>query len=120
MKVLSSGDEAGASIIARALKLHSSARRNAAGEASIVVAKVREGKGNDGYNVATEEYVDMLAAGVIDPKKVTRSALQHAGSISGLLLTTECLITDIKEEAPAGGGGDHHHGGMGGGMPGMM
>ncbi|WDE97392.1 chaperonin GroEL [Lentisphaera profundi] len=118
------GDEAvGASIIARACE--APLRQlvdNAAGEASIVIAKVREGKGNYGFNVATDEYVDMLDAGVIDPTKVTRSALQHAGSISGLLLTTECLITDIKEEAPAGGG-DHHGGGMPGGMggmPGMM
>ena len=120
-----SGDEAvGASIIARACEAPlRQLVNNAAGEASIVIAKVREGEGNYGFNVATDEYVDMLEAGVIDPKKVTRSALQHAGSISGLLLTTECLITDIKEEAPAGGGGDHHGGGMPGGMggmPGMM
>ena len=116
------GDEAvGSDILARAVE--APLRQlviNAAGEASIVVAKVTEGEGNMGYNVATGEYVDMLAAGVIDPKKVTRSALQHAGSISGLLLTTECLVTDIKEAAPAGG---DHHGGMPGGMggmPGMM
>ena len=84
-------------------------------------SKVAEGEGNHGYNVATGEYVDLLEAGVIDPKKVTRSALQHAGSISGLLLTTECLVTDIKEAAPMGGG--DHGGGMPGGMggmPGMM
>ena len=117
------GDEAvGSDILARAVE--APLRQlviNAAGEASIVVAKVTEGEGNMGYNVATDEYVDMLAAGVIDPKKVTRSALQHAGSISGLLLTTECLVADIKEAAPMGGG--DHGGGMPGGMggmPGMM
>ena len=117
------GDEAvGADILARAVE--APLRQlviNAAGEASIVVAKVAEGEGNHGYNVATGDYVDLLEAGVIDPKKVTRSALQHAGSISGLLLTTECLVTDIKEAAPMGGG--DHGGGMPGGMggmPGMM
>jgi chaperonin GroEL len=92
---------------------------NAAGDASIVVAKVKEQDGNAGYNVATGEYVDMLEAGVIDPTKVTRSALQHASSIAGLLLTTECLITDVPEPEAAGGGG-HDHGHGGGGMPGMM
>jgi len=70
-----------------------------------------------GYNVATDVYEDLLKAGVVDPTKVTRSALQNAASISGLLLTTECMITDIPEkEEPAGG---HDHGGMGG-MGGMM
>ena len=113
------GDEKiGASIISRASE--APLRQlidNAAGDASIVVAKVKEQKGNQGFNVATDEYVDMLEAGVIDPTKVTRSALQHASSIAGLLLTTECLITDIPEPAaPAGGGHDHGHGGM----PGMM
>jgi chaperonin GroEL len=78
---------------------------------------VRRRKGNDGYNVATGEYEDLVKAGVVDPKKVTRSALQNASSIAGLLLTTECLITEApeKEKKPAGGG-HHDHGGMGGGM----
>ena len=110
----------GVSIIARATE--APLRQliiNAAGDASIVVAKVKEQDGNAGYNVATGEYVDMLEAGVIDPTKVTRSALQHASSIAGLLLTTECLITDIPEPEAAGGGG-HDHGHGGGGMPGMM
>ena len=115
-----SGDEAiGVDIISRAVE--APLRQlviNAAGEASIVVAKVSEGSGSQGYNVATDEYVDLIEAGVIDPKKVTRSALQHAGSISGLLLTTECLVTDIKSEEPAMPGGGMP-GGMGG-MPGMM
>ena len=85
-------------------------------EGSIVVQEVKKRKGNDGYNVATGEYEDLVKAGVVDPKKVTRSALQNAASIAGLLLTTECLITEIpeKEKAPAPGGGGH-----GGGMGGM-
>jgi len=114
------GDEkVGASIISRATE--APLRQlvdNAHGDASIVVAKVKEQEGNAGYNVATEEYVDMIEAGVLDPTKVTRSALQNASSIAGLLLTTECLITDIKEDSPAPAGG--MPGGMGGGMPGMM
>jgi chaperonin GroEL len=84
-------------------------------EGSIVVQEVKKRKGNEGYNVATGEYEDLVKAGVVDPKKVTRSALQNAASIAGLLLTTECLITEIPEKeksAPAPGGG--HGGGMGG------
>jgi chaperonin GroEL len=76
---------------------------------------VKKGKQASGYNVATGEYIDLIAAGIIDPTKVTRSALQHAASISGLLLTTECMVTDIPEKdspAPA-------HPDMGG-MGGMM
>ena len=116
------GDEAvGASIIARASEAPlRQLITNAAGDPSIVVAKVKEQKANEGFNVATDEYVDMLEAGVIDPTKVTRSALQHASSIAGLLLTTECLITDIPEPPEPAGHHDHGHGGMGGGMPGMM
>ena len=87
---------------------------NAGLEGSVVVAKVSEGKGNFGYNAKTDEYVDMLKAGIIDPKKVTRVALENAASVSGMILTTECALIDIKEEAAAG----HSH--MGGGMPGMM
>jgi chaperonin GroEL len=89
---------------------------NAGVEGSIVVQEVKKRKGNEGYNVATGEYEDLVKAGVVDPKKVTRSALQNAASIAGLLLTTECLITEAPEKdkpaAPAGGGG--HGGGMGG------
>ncbi|HCH84085.1 MAG TPA: molecular chaperone GroEL, partial [Lentisphaeria bacterium] len=77
-------------------------------EGSVVVERVKEDKGNMGFNVATGEYVDMIKAGILDPAKVTRSALQNASSVASLLLTTECLITDIKEEKepamPAGGG----------------
>jgi chaperonin GroEL len=87
---------------------------NAGLEGSVVVAKVTEGKGNYGYNAKTDEYVDMLKAGIIDPKKVTRVALENAASVAGMILTTECALVEIKEEN-AGGGMP-----MGGGMPGMM
>ena len=112
------GDEAiGAAIVARAVEepLRQLAA-NGGYEGSVVVERVKAAKGNEGFNVATGEYVDMIASGILDPAKVTRSALQNASSIAGLLLTTECLITDIKEEkeAPA-----MPAGGMGG-MGGMM
>ncbi|MEY4433841.1 MAG: 60 kDa chaperonin GroEL [Bacteroidota bacterium] len=85
---------------------------NAGLEGSVVVAKVAEGKGDFGYNAKTDAYVDMLKAGIIDPKKVTRVALENAASVAGMILTTECALIDIKEEsAPSP---------MGGGMPGMM
>ncbi|KAA1246212.1 chaperonin GroEL [Aquimarina sp. RZ0] len=90
---------------------------NAGGEGSVVIAKVIEGKKDFGYDAKTDQYVDMLKAGIIDPKKVTRIALENAASVSGMILTTECALTDIKEDAPAGGGGMPP---MGGGMPGMM
>src|ERR1700690_3234790 len=85
---------------------------NAGVEGSIVVQEVKKRKGNDGYNVSTGEYEDLVKAGVVDPKKVTRTALQNAASIAGLLLTTECLITEIpeKKDKPQMPGG---HGGMG-------
>jgi len=93
---------------------------NAGDEASVVLSKVQAGKGNAGYNAATGEYVDMIKAGILDPTKVTRSALQNAASVASLMITTEVMVTDVpKEDAPAmpdmGGMG----GGMGG-MPGMM
>ncbi len=85
---------------------------NAGMEGSIVVQKVREGKADYGFNARTEEYENLHAAGVIDPTKVTRVALENAASIASMLLTTECVISEEKEEkAPA-----HSHGGMGGGM----
>ena len=85
---------------------------NAGLEGSIIVQKVREGKADYGFNARTEEYENLLAAGVIDPTKVTRVALENAASIASMLLTTECVISEEKEEkAPA-----HSHGGMGGGM----
>nr|WP_297307682.1 chaperonin GroEL [uncultured Flavobacterium sp.] len=86
---------------------------NAGLEGSVIVSKVSEGTGNFGYNAKTDEYVDMFAAGVIDPKKVTRVALENAASVSGMILTTECALIDIKEEGGAAMP-------MGGGMPGMM
>ena len=87
---------------------------NAGGEGSVVINKVLEGKKDFGYDAKSEEYVDMLKAGIIDPKKVTRIALENAASVAGMILTTECALIDIKEDAPA------MPGGMGGGMPGMM
>src|SRR5690348_12457419 len=87
---------------------------NAGVEGSVIVEEVKKRKGNEGYNVATNEYEDLVKAGIVDPKKVTRTALQNAASIAGLLLTTECLITEIPEKekpAPMPGGGG---GGMGG------
>ena len=87
---------------------------NAGGEGSVVINKVLEGKGDFGYDAKADAYVDMLKAGIIDPKKVTRVALENAASVAGMILTTECALIDIKEDAPAmppmGGGG----------MPGMM
>jgi chaperonin GroEL len=90
---------------------------NAGVEGSVIVEAVKKSKGNEGYNVATGEYEDLVKAGIVDPKKVTRSALQNAASIAGLLLTTECLITDLPEKdkpAPGGGGGGGGMGDMGG------
>lgn len=88
---------------------------NAGEEGSLVVQEVKKSKGNNGYDVATGEYVDLVKAGIIDPAKVARSALQNAASIASLLLTTECMITDIPEPE-SGGGDDHHDHGMGGMM----
>ena len=113
-----SGDEAtGADIIISAIE--SPLRQlaaNAGIEGALIVEHVKNESGNNGYNVATGEYVDLIEAGVVDPTKVTRSALQNAASISGLLLTTEALITDIPEPEPADAGHGHDHGGMGGMM----
>ena len=87
---------------------------NAGLEGAVIVQGVLNSKGNTGFNVATEKYEDLVKAGVVDPKKVTRTALQNAGSIAGLLLTTECLITEIPEKDPPmpPGGGGHDHGMM--------
>jgi chaperonin GroEL len=106
----------GVGIIRRAVEAPlRSLAANAGVEGSVIVEAVKKSKGNDGYNVATGEYEDLVKAGIVDPKKVTRSALQNAASIAGLLLTTECLITDVPEkEKPAPMPGGHGHGGMGG------
>ena len=106
----------GIQIIARAIEAPlRTIVENAGGEGSVVVAKVMEGKGNFGYDAKSETYVDLLKEGIIDPKKVTRIALENAASVAGMILTTECALVDIKEDAPPamppmGGGG----------MPGMM
>jgi chaperonin GroEL len=108
-------EKIGVDIVKRAIEFPTRELANNAGiEGSVVVEEVKKRKGNDGYNVATGEYEDLVKAGVVDPKKVTRTALQNAASIAGLLLTTECLITEIPEKekkTPAG-----HGPGMGGDM----
>ena len=118
----SNEDEAiGVSIVKRAVEAPlRSLAANAGEEGSVIVDKVKKAKGNEGYNVATGNYEDLVKAGVVDPKKVTRSALQNAASIAGLLLTTECLITDLPEKEKPAAGGHNHGGGMGdmGGMGG--
>jgi len=114
VKTENADEETGLHIVARAIE--SPLRiivENAGGEGSVVAAKVLEGKGDYGYDAKSEKYVDMLKAGIIDPKKVTRVALENAASVAGMILTTECALTDIKEDAPSGPP-------MGGGMPGMM
>ena len=88
---------------------------NAGLEAALIVEQVKQGKGAYGYNVATHDYADLIKAGVLDPAKVTRSALQNAASIAGLLLTTECMITDIPEDKKAAAPSPGGMGGMGGG-----
>ncbi len=105
--------DAGITIVLRAMEAPLRAIVfNAGEEAAVVINKVLEGKGNFGYNAATGEYADMLAMGVVDPTKVTRTALQNAASIAGLMLTTACMVAELPEDKPAAGG-------MGGGMGGM-
>ena len=109
-------ESTGLQIVARAIEAPiRTIVENAGGEGSVVVAKILDGKGDFGYDAKSDKYVEMMKAGIIDPKKVTRVALENAASVSGMILTTECALTDIKEDAPAamppmGGGG----------MPGMM
>jgi len=105
----------GIQIVARAIEAPlRTIVENAGGEGSVVINKVMEGNKSFGYDAKNDTYVDMLKAGIIDPKKVTRVALENAASVAGMILTTECALVDIKEDAPAmppmGGGG----------MPGMM
>ena len=119
LKSLNADEATGIKIVAKAIE--SPLRTivaNAGGEGSVVIAKVIEGDDDYGYDAKTDRYVNMLAEGIIDPKKVTRVALENAASVSGMILTTECALTDIPEEN--GGGGAGMPGGMGGGMPGMM
>ena len=113
--VLEGDEKIGASIVRRSIEAPlKQLCANAGVDGGVVVAKVLEGKSNSGYNVATGAFEDLVKAGVVDPTKVTRTALQNASSIAGLLLTTECMITELpeKKDAPAAGG-------MGGGMGGM-
>lgn len=115
VKAINADEATGIQIVSRAVEAPlRTIVENAGLEGSVVVSKVAEGKDDFGYNAKTDEYVSMLSAGIIDPKKVTRVALENAASVSGMILTTECALVDIKEEG-AGGGMP-----MGGGMPGMM
>ena len=110
-------EETGAGIVARAVEAPlRQLAANAGLEGALIVEHVKKAKGNEGYNVATGEYTDLIKDGVVDPTKVTRSALQNAASISGLLLTTECVVTDIPEKEEPAAGHDHGMGGMGGMM----
>jgi chaperonin GroEL len=117
VKTLNADEETGVSIVARAVE--SPLRtivENAGGEGSVVISKILESKGNEGYDAKNDKYVDMLKEGIIDPKKVTRIALENAASVSGMILTTECALVEIKEDNAGGG----MPGGMPGGMGGMM
>jgi len=89
---------------------------NAGQEASVIVNKIKEGSGSYGYNASTEEFGDMIEMGILDPTKVTRTALQNASSIAGLMITTEAMVAELPKKE------EHHHAGGGdmGGMGGMM
>ncbi len=113
LKLENADEQTGVSIVKRAVEAPlRELSLNAGVEGGLIVQEVKRRKGNEGYNVATGEYEDLVKAGVVDPKKVTRSALQNAASIAGLMLTTECLITEIPEKKEAGQA--HPPGGMGG------
>jgi chaperonin GroEL len=115
VKATNADEETGISIIARAVEAPlRTIVENAGGEGSVVVSKVLESKGNYGYDAKNDTYVDMLKEGIIDPKKVTRIALENAASVAGMILTTECALIEIKEDNAGGGGMP------GGGMGGMM
>ncbi|MBC9795917.1 chaperonin GroEL [Sinomicrobium weinanense] len=115
VKPANADEETGVQIVARAIEAPlRTIVENAGGEGSVVVSKVLEGKDSFGYDAKSETYVDMFKAGIIDPKKVTRIALENAASVAGMILTTECALTDIKEDTPPSAPP------MGGGMPGMM
>jgi chaperonin GroEL len=105
----------GVGILMRALEYPTWALADNAGEeGAVVVEQVKKRKGNEGYDVATGKYVDLVKAGIVDPKKVTRAALQNAASIAGLLLTTECLISEIPGKGSPGPiGNDSGMGSMG-------
>ncbi len=114
IKVANSDETTGIQIMERAIEEPlRQIVENSGKEGSVVVAKIAEGKGDFGYNAKTDKYVQMFKAGIIDPTKVTRIALENAASVAGMILTTECSLVNIKEDAPAMPP-------MGGGMPGMM
>ena len=115
LKGENSDQEAGIKIVLRAMEQPlREIVSNAGDEPSVVVNKVTEGKGNYGYNAATGEYGDMVEMGVLDPTKVTRTALQNAASVAGLMLTTDCMIAELPEDKPAAMPGMGGMGGMGG------
>ena len=115
LKVENSDETTGIQIISKAVEAPLRIIvENSGGEGSVVISKVSEGDNNFGYNAKDGSYVDMLKEGIIDPKKVARVALENAASVAGMILTTECALVDIKEDAPPAGPP------MGGGMPGMM
>jgi len=119
LKVENEDEQTGIEIIRRAIEEPlRQIVENAGIEGSVVVQKVKEGKADFGFNARTEKYENLLASGVIDPTKVTRIALENAASIAGMLLTTECVVSEIKSDEPAAP--MMPPGGMGGGMPGMM
>ncbi len=112
LKLENHDEQIGVDIVKRAIEYPTKHLAfNGGYEGSVIVQEVRKRKGNEGFNAATGDFEDLVKAGVVDPKKVTRTALQNASSIAGLLLTTEALITEIKEEKPAAGPADHHGGG---------
>lgn len=116
LNALNADEQTGIQIVAKAIEAPlRTIVENAGGEGSVVINKVMEG--DKGFDAKSETYVDMFEAGIIDPKKVTRVALENAASVAGMILTTECALIDIKEEDNGGGGGMPP---MGGGMPGMM
>jgi chaperonin GroEL len=99
LKLADEDEQIGVNIVKRAIEEPTRVLVSNAGlEGSVVVQEVKRRKGNEGYNVATDQYEDLVKAGVVDPTKVTRAALQNAASIAGLLLTTECLITEAPEK----------------------
>ena len=111
LNVKDEDERIGRDIIRRALETPTrELARNAGVEGSVVVEEVKRRSGNEGYNVSTGQYEDLVKAGVVDPKKVTRTALQNAASVAGLLLTTECLVTEVKEKEKDGA---PHRGGEG-------
>jgi chaperonin GroEL len=115
-KITLEGDELiGAGIVRRAIEAPLRQLADNAGlEGALIVSEAKRRKGAEGLNIATGEWIDLVKAGVVDPTKVTRSALQHAASISGLLLTTEAIVTEMPEKKAAPAGDPHH--GHGGGM----